>query len=99
MTFTRRQALIGTAALPLAAAAGTPTFAAGHAADGLLPTHRVHKLGDFKVVTLLAGSRAVEEPNKIFGLNVSAEEFEAAAEAAEAVIAEAEAEPQDPPKK
>lgn len=82
MKLTRRQALAGTAALPLAAATATPALAAGHANAGILPTHRVHKLGDFKVVTLLAGSRPVEEPNKIFGLNVSSEEFEAAAEEA-----------------
>ncbi|WP_371168391.1 MBL fold metallo-hydrolase [Aliiroseovarius sp. 2305UL8-7] len=33
------------------------------------------KLGDFEVTTLLAGNRTVGEPQSIFGMNVSAEEF------------------------
>jgi glyoxylase-like metal-dependent hydrolase (beta-lactamase superfamily II) len=39
-------------------------------------------LGDFKVTTLLAGSRNVENPHQIFGTNVSGDDFNAAAEAA-----------------
>ena len=68
MKLSRRQTLLGGAALPLAAAAPSVSFAAGHAAA--LPTHRDFTLGDFKVTTLLVGSRSVEEPHKIFGLNV-----------------------------
>ena len=81
MKLTRRQALSSAAILPLAAAA-TPAFAAGHAEVSPLPTHRAHNLGDFKVVTLLAGSRAVPDPHSIFGLNVPDEEFNAVSEAA-----------------
>ncbi|NKB27008.1 MAG: hypothetical protein GKR99_05420 [Rhodobacteraceae bacterium] len=81
MKLTRRQALDSAAILPLAAGA-TPTLAASHAEPSPLPTHRVHNLGDFKVVTLLAGSRAVPDPHTIFGLNVPDEEFDAVSEAA-----------------
>lgn len=75
MTLTRRQTLLAGAALPMAAATSglaTPATAAAHA-DSMartLPTFRDFSLGDFKVTTLLAGSRAVPEPHKIFGLNV-----------------------------
>ncbi len=37
-------------------------------------------LGDFQVATILAGTRAVEGPQNIFGMNVSAEEFAAASD-------------------
>lgn len=75
MKLTRRQTLFsGAAALPLAAA---PSLlrADGHTASAL-PTHRNFTLGDFKVTTLLAGSRSVENPHSIFGLNVDDETFE-----------------------
>ncbi|MEP5151621.1 MBL fold metallo-hydrolase [Planktotalea sp.] len=73
MKITRRQTLFAGAALPLAAA---PTLirADGHAAKST-PTHRDFSLGDFKVTTLLVGSRAVENPHSIFGLNVDDETF------------------------
>jgi glyoxylase-like metal-dependent hydrolase (beta-lactamase superfamily II) len=73
MSLTRRQTLLAGAALPLAA---TPslTLADGHAATSL-PTHRDFTLGDFKVTTLLVGSRSVENPHNIFGLNVDDETF------------------------
>ncbi|MFK7993921.1 MAG: MBL fold metallo-hydrolase [Granulosicoccus sp.] len=38
-------------------------------------------LGDFEVSTLLAGTRTVEKPQSIFGMNVSADEFAAVSEA------------------
>ncbi|MCF6445555.1 MBL fold metallo-hydrolase [Nereida sp. MMG025] len=79
MKFTRRQALTSAAALPAAALAGTPTFAAGHSAS--LPKSRDFMIGDFKVTTLLAGSAKREEPQGIFGMNVDAEEFNAVSEA------------------
>ena len=68
MNLTRRQAIAASAALPLATA---PTLlsADGHAKTAL-PTHRDFTLGDFKVTTLLVGSRSVEGPHNIFGLNV-----------------------------
>ena len=68
MKLTRRQALISGSALPLAAAP-TLALADGHAATSM-PTHRDFVLGDFKVTTLLVGSRSVPDPHKIFGLNV-----------------------------
>jgi glyoxylase-like metal-dependent hydrolase (beta-lactamase superfamily II) len=72
---TRRAALSGAAALPLACfAAGTALAAAPMMGAGTAPFSRV-KLGGFEVTTLLAGNRTVPEPQKIFGMNVSAEEF------------------------
>ena len=72
----RRQALAGTAALPLAATGfASSALAAGHAAT--LPSSRDFQVGDFKVTTLLAGSRSVEGPQNIFGMNVEADEFAA----------------------
>ena len=68
MKLTRRQTLTAGAALPLAAVPGL-LQADGHAATSM-PTHRDFTLGDFKVTTLLVGSRSVPEPHNIFGLNV-----------------------------
>lgn len=68
MKLTRRQTLLAGAALPLAGAPSL-SLAAAHAAAAL-PTHRDFTLGDFKVTTLLVGSRSVENPHQIFGLNV-----------------------------
>lgn len=69
MKLTRRNALFAGASLPFAAAAPTLVSAAGHAATSM-PTHRDFTLGDFKVTTLLVGSRSVEAPHNIFGMNV-----------------------------
>jgi len=79
--FTRRAALAGVAALPMAglasrAAAGAPMMGAAQ------PAFNRVKLGEFEVTTLLAGSATREEPQTIFGMNVSPEEFAAASEAA-----------------
>ncbi len=73
-TMTRRAALAGGAAVPFAAAA-TPTLAAAHAAGPKNAIQNTFGLGDFQVSTLLAGTRAVENIQSIFGTNVSAEEF------------------------
>lgn len=73
MDISRRQALLAGAALPLAAAP-TLTLADGHSATSM-PTHRDFSLGDFKVTTLLVGSRSVENPQNIFGMNVDADTF------------------------
>lgn len=82
-TLTRRQALIGGAALPLALAATTAQVRAGADMMGAtVPTHNRFKLGAYEVTTLLAGTRAVEDPHAIFGLNVSNEDFSAASAAA-----------------
>ncbi|MEM6940161.1 MAG: MBL fold metallo-hydrolase [Pseudomonadota bacterium] len=81
LRFTRRRAIAGAAALPLAAAgtatrAGAPLVGASTA-----PFQRV-KLGDFDVTTILAGSRTVPDPQTIFGMNVDAETFDAVSAAA-----------------
>lgn len=77
---TRRHMFVGAAALTGMAA--TKSFAAAEMMGvGATRFNRV-KLGGFEVTTLLAGTRAVGEPQKIFGMNVSAEEFAAASDAA-----------------
>ncbi|MEM1079737.1 MAG: MBL fold metallo-hydrolase [Pseudomonadota bacterium] len=74
-TFTRRQALAAGAALPLAAAAGSPALAAAEMMGATMPTHNRIKLGGFEVTTLLAGTAKRDEIQTIFGMNVSPEEF------------------------
>lgn len=75
---TRRAALTGAAALPLAGGLIATTGPARAAAEmkgmAIAPYHRF-KLGAFDVTALLAGTRTVEEPQSIFGMNVSSEEF------------------------
>lgn len=61
--------VLGSAVLPTLAP--TPVAAQGQS-GGLSRTVQV---GSFKVVTLLDGARNVPEPQSIFGMNVSAEEF------------------------
>ena len=75
----RRTLLAGAAALPMGA---TGAFAA---ADMLgIGTTRFNRfgLGGFEVTALLAGTRTVENPHAIFGINASDEDFAAAAAAA-----------------
>lgn len=76
MRMTRRQALLTGAATPLAT---LPLSAAadGHASAAAAPVHSDFNVGDFRVTTLLAGSRPVEEPQGIFGMNVDADTFNA----------------------
>ncbi|WP_397545205.1 MBL fold metallo-hydrolase [Roseovarius carneus] len=74
----RRHLLATAAAIPLAGAAHTAAPMLGAAQ----PPFRRITLGAFEVTTLLAGSRTVAEPHNIFGLNVDAPTFEAAADAA-----------------
>ena len=74
MKLTRRQTLLAGAAAPLAAA---PSITLAQAnTPAALPTHRDFTLGDFKVTTLLVGSRSVDNPHEIFGLNVDDQTFE-----------------------
>ncbi|GGX42501.1 MBL fold hydrolase [Tateyamaria omphalii] len=73
--FNRRTALMGAAAVPLAAATATQVRAAAPMLGvGQAPFRRV-KVGSFEVTTLLAGTRSVEGPHQIFGLNVDEETF------------------------
>ena len=71
----RRSALMGAAALPLAAATATATRAAAPMLGVTQSNFRRVKVGSFEVTTLLAGTRPVENPHKIFGLNVDEETF------------------------
>ncbi|MEQ6250573.1 MBL fold metallo-hydrolase [Sulfitobacter sp. HNIBRBA3233] len=79
---TRRAALASAAALPFAGAAVTSARAEAPMMEaGSAPFQRV-KIGQFDVTTLLAGSRAVEDPQSIFGMNVEKERFEEVSQAA-----------------
>lgn len=69
----RRQMLCGAASLP--ALSALPAIAEAPMLGTAIPQYSRVKLGGFEVTTLLAGSRPVEEPQGIFGMNVSADEF------------------------
>ena len=73
-TLTRRAALMGAAALPLAAS-GSPLLAAAEMLGATPPRCNRFKLGSFEVTALLAGTRTVPDPQTIFGMNVSADDF------------------------
>lgn len=73
-SITRRSALMGAAALPLAAAT-SPAFAAAEMLGIATTRFNRFKVGDFEVTALLAGTRTVSDPQKIFGMNVSADDF------------------------
>lgn len=78
MQITRRQTLLAGAALPFAGMLTQPIAATAQEAPALmLPTHRDFAIGDVRVTTLLAGSRAGDNPQETFGMNVSPEEFAA----------------------
>ena len=79
---TRRAAIATGLAAPVAAAtAGVARASAPMMGASIQPFRRV-ALGGFEVTTILAGTRTVPNPQTIFGMNVSAEEFAAASEAA-----------------
>ncbi|TCM77615.1 MBL fold metallo-hydrolase [Rhodovulum steppense] len=71
----RRQALMAGAALPLAAATAGTARAAAPMLGAAMPQFHRFTLGGFEVTTLLAGTRTVEDPQTIFGMNASPEEF------------------------
>ena len=74
--FSRRAALAGAAALPLAAAtAGMARAAAPLTGPKMAPFQRL-KVGSFDVTTILAGTVAREDPHSIFGLNVDKATFD-----------------------
>lgn len=75
MKLNRRAALSLGAAAPLAAALPTAATAAAEMKGMSIAKSRRVPLGGFEVTTLLAGTAAREEPQGIFGMNVSAEEF------------------------
>ena len=67
--------MVGAAVLPLVGATGGIARAGADMMGPSSANYARVKLGGYEVTTLLAGSRAVEEPQGIFGMNVSAEEF------------------------
>jgi glyoxylase-like metal-dependent hydrolase (beta-lactamase superfamily II) len=71
---TRRAALMGAAALPIAATAGKAMAAAPMLGSTATKFNRF-KLGDYEVTAILAGTRTVPNPQSIFGMNVTPEEF------------------------
>lgn len=80
-TLSRRALLASAAALPVGAAIATTAKADGHAGPRNAVQHSF-SIGDFEVSTLLAGTRTVEDdPQGIFGMNVSSDEFKAVSEA------------------
>lgn len=85
----RRAALAGAAALPLAAA-GVSTRAGAPMLGAETAKFNRFVLGGFEVTTLLVGARAVEGPQNIFGMNVSADEFAKASAAAKLPIDKAQ---------
>lgn len=80
--FTRRTALAGAAALPLAAATTGVAQAAAPTTGAKMAPYQRLKVGIFDVTTLLAGTTPRDDPHSIFGLNVDKETFDAASAAA-----------------
>jgi len=78
----RRHVLLAGAAAPLVAVAPREVRAKAGLMGAATPLYSRFRHGDFDVTTLLAGTRPVEDPQTIFGLNVSAEEFGSVSEAA-----------------
>ncbi len=72
---TRRAALTGAAALPLAMSAARPALAEAHAGKPALPHARAFTLGEMSVTTLLDGSLPRDGAKAIFGGGASDEEF------------------------
>jgi len=79
----RRAALVGAAALPLAGSllTSTPSLAAAPMQSGNGTPFARYKVGAFEVNTLLDGAATREDPQNIFGLNVSADEFKSVSDA------------------
>ncbi|MFM2389688.1 MAG: hypothetical protein RLZZ437_1243 [Pseudomonadota bacterium] len=77
MTMTRRSALLAAAAAPFAPALirATPAHAEAALQGPSMAMFNRFALGGFEVTTLLAGTRTVEKPQEIFGMNVDADTF------------------------
>ena len=78
---TRRTLLASGAALPLAATLPRPAVAEAPMLGASFARHRRFMIGGFEVTTILGGTTPREEPQGIFGMNVSPEEFAAVSEA------------------
>ena len=71
----RRAALAGAAALPLAAGLAKTAQAGAPMLGASAPQFMRVKVGGFEVTNMLVGSRSVPDPQTIFGMNVDAETF------------------------
>lgn len=80
MKVSRRAALAMGAAAPVAAALPQMASATAEMKGLDIAKSRRVKVGGFEVTTLLAGTAARDEPQGIFGMNVSAEEFASVSE-------------------
>lgn len=74
-TLNRRRLLATGAALPFAAALPGQARAEAPMLGASFAHHRRFVIGGFEVTTILAGTTPREDPQGIFGMNVSAEEF------------------------
>lgn len=82
MTDINRRTLLTTgAALPLLGATATTAQAEAPMLGASFARSRRFMIGDFEVTTILAGTTPREQPQGIFGMNVSPEEFAAVSEA------------------
>ena len=72
---TRRNLLAAGTALPFAGLAAGAARAEAPMMGASFATHRRFMIGDFEVTTILGGTTPREEPQGIFGMNVSEEEF------------------------
>ncbi|MBX2878353.1 MAG: MBL fold metallo-hydrolase [Granulosicoccus sp.] len=77
----RRFMLKAGALLPATALLGASGASYGAAMAPANSSVHTAKLGDFEVTTLLAGTRVADNPQAIFGMNVSADEFATVSEA------------------
>ncbi len=81
-SISRRHALFATAALPFAPGLVGAAHAGAEMMGGSVPQFNRIKLGGFEVTSLLAGTRTVENPTEIFGLNADPSEFAEVSKAA-----------------
>ena len=72
---TRRKLIASGAALPAAGLLANSAKADAPMLGASFAQHRRFMIGDFEVTTILGGTTPREEPQGIFGMNVSAEEF------------------------
>ncbi|SFS20130.1 MBL fold metallo-hydrolase [Yoonia litorea] len=72
---TRRTLLKAGAAMPVAGLAATSAKAEAPMLGQSFAQHRRFMIGDFEVTTILGGSAPRDNPQGIFGMNVSEEEF------------------------
>ncbi|MEM9434668.1 MAG: MBL fold metallo-hydrolase [Pseudomonadota bacterium] len=73
----RRDLMIGGAAMSSAVLTNSPAMADGHTPSPSGARARGFKLGEFAVTTLLSGTSPADDPKKIFGAAVPADEFAA----------------------